>query len=141
VKLVWAYSVSRLFRDKYGVQVGTFMEACAKHGVKVVIETATTFDFNNSFHVMMFQMLANVAAKENEDRTRLLHEARGNKARRGEYDGRPARVGFIVDRDKNSPTYGKLIPYEPHAEVASASIGATEIWVESSTCSSAKSPR
>lgn len=117
VKLVWAYSVSRLFRDKYGVQVGTFMEACAKHGVKVVIETATTFDFNNSFHVMMFQMLANVAAKENEDRTRLLHEARGNKARRGEYDGRPARVGFIVDRDKESPTYGKLIPYEPHAEV------------------------
>src|SRR5260370_39910617 len=24
IKLVWSYSVSRLFRDKYGVQVGTF---------------------------------------------------------------------------------------------------------------------
>jgi len=118
VKLVWAYSVSRLFRDKYGVQVGTFMEACAKHGVKVVIENATTFDFTNSFHVMMFQMLAHVAAKENEDRARLLHEANSNKAKRGEYNGRLLRVGFIVDRDKNSLTYGKFIAYEPHAQVA-----------------------
>lgn len=118
IKRVWAYSVSRLFRDKYGVQVGTFMEACAKHGVKVVIQTAKTFDFTNSFDVMMFQFLANVAARENEDRSRLLHSANKNKALRGEYDGRPLTPGFIVDRDKKSPTYNHYIPYEPHKRVA-----------------------
>ena len=39
IKLVWAYSVSRLFRDRYGVQVATFIEICAQHGVQVVVET------------------------------------------------------------------------------------------------------
>jgi len=117
IKRVWAYSVSRLFRDKYGVQVGTFMEACAKHGVKVVIQTAKTFDFTNSFDAMMFQFLANVAARENEDRSQLLHSANKNKALRGEYDGRPLTPGFIVDRDKKSPTYNHYIPYEPHKRV------------------------
>ena len=114
IRRVWAYSVSRLFRDKYGVQVGTFMETCAKHGVKVVIETAKTFDFSNQFDVLIFQFLASVAARENEDRSRLLHAANKNKALRGEYDGRPLTPGFIVDRDKKSETYGRYIPYEPH---------------------------
>ncbi len=114
IKRVWAYSVSRLFRDRYGVQVGTFVEACATHGVKVVIATAQTFDFTNQMHVLIFQVLANVAAKENDDRSILLHEANRNKARRGQYDGRPLTPGFIVDRDKKSETYGRYIPYEPH---------------------------
>ena len=117
IKRVWAYSVSRLFRDKYGVQVGTFIEACAKHHVKVVIETAQTFDFSDSMHILIFQSLANVAARENEDRSKLLHAANKNKALRGEYDGRPLTPGFIVDRDKLSPTYNKYIPYEPHKQV------------------------
>jgi DNA invertase Pin-like site-specific DNA recombinase len=117
IKRVWGYSVSRLFRDKYGVQVATFIQACAEHHVKVVIKTAKTFDFSNSFDTMMFQFLANVAARENEDRARLLHEANRNKALRGEYDGRALTPGFIVDRDKTSPTYNKYIPYEPHKRV------------------------
>ncbi len=117
IKRVWAYSVSRLFRDKDGVQVGTFVQACAEHGVKVVIETAQTFDFSDSMHILIFQLLANVAARENEDRSKLLHAANKNKALRGEYDGRPLTPGFIVDRDKESPTYNKYIPYEPHKQV------------------------
>ncbi len=117
IKYVCDYSVSRLFRDRYGVQVGTFMQACAEHHVKVHITTAKTFDFTNSFDVMMFQFLANIAARENEDRARLSHEANRNKALRGGYDGRPLIAGFIVDTDKKSPTYGHYIPYEPHKRV------------------------
>ncbi len=118
IKLLWAYSVSRLFRDKYGLQVATFVQMCAEHGVKVVIETAKTFDFTNSFDVLMFQFLANVASRENEDRSKLLHAANNQKAMRGEYHGRPLNVGYIVDRDKQSPTFGKYIPYRPHADVS-----------------------
>ena len=118
IKVIWAYSVSRLFRDKYGVQVAVFIELCAEQGVKVIIENAKTFDFSNSFDVMMFQFLANVAAKENDDRSRLMNGAKHNKGLRGEYDGRPLTPGFIVDRDKSSKTYGKYLEYVPHAEVA-----------------------
>jgi DNA invertase Pin-like site-specific DNA recombinase len=120
IKVVWAYSVSRLFRDKYGVQVGTFVEMCAKHGVKVVIETAQTFDFRDQMHVMIFNILANVAAKENDDRTRLMQAGKQNKAMRGEYHGRPLTPGYIIDRDKKSPSYGKYIPYAPHAQVTAS---------------------
>ena len=117
VKVVWAYSISRLFRDKYGVQVATFIEACAKHNVKVVIESAKTFDFTNSTDIMLFQFLANVAARENEERSKLLHEASANKARRGQYHGKPLQPGYIIDRTENSPTFGRYIPYSPHSEV------------------------
>src|SRR6266852_2604485 len=123
IKVVWAYSVSRLFRDPYGVQVGVFIELCAEHGVKVVIENAKTFDFTNSFDVIMFQFLANIAAKENADRSLLLHQANGRKSNRGEFDGRPLVVGYIVDRvklladGKPNPSYGKFIEYVPHARV------------------------
>lgn len=118
VKVVWAYSVSRLFRDKYGVQVATFIEACAEKGVKVVIQNAKVFDFTNSYDIMLFQFLANVAARENEERSKLLHEANAQKAMRGEYHGRTLQVGYIVDRSKASLTYGRYIPYEPHAKVS-----------------------
>ncbi len=123
IKVVWAYSVSRLFRDPYGVQVAVFIELCAEHGVKVIIENAKTFDFSNSFDVMMFQFLANVAAKENDDRAKLMNAAKHRKSLRGQFDGRTLTVGFIVDRVKlladgtPNPTYGKFIEYVPHARV------------------------
>ncbi len=117
IKVVWAYSVSRLFRDKYGVQVATFIEACAEKGVKVVIQNAKTFDFTNSFDIMLFQFLANVAARENEERSKLLHEASANKARRGQYHGKRLQPGYIIDRNQDSKTYGRYIPYAPHREV------------------------
>jgi len=66
---------------------------------------------------MIFQFLASAAAQENEDRARLTKEAKRNKSLRGEYDGRPLIPGFIVDRDKASPTHNHYILYEPHKEV------------------------
>jgi hypothetical protein len=46
-----------------------------------------------------------------------MTDARRKVTRRGEYAGRPLVVGFIVDRDKTSPTHGHFIVYEPHAKV------------------------
>jgi DNA invertase Pin-like site-specific DNA recombinase len=122
IKAIGAYSVSRLFRDKYGVQVGTFMEVCAQHDVLVMLPNQI-FDFNNQSDVMMFKLLASVAAMENEQRAKLMTDAKRRKSMRGEYDGRPLVVGFIVDRTKTlpdgkpNPTYGRFIVYEPHAKV------------------------
>ena len=58
-----------MFRDKFGVQVGTFMEVCAEYDVLVMLPNRT-FDFNNQSDVMMFKLLASVAAMENEQRAK-----------------------------------------------------------------------
>jgi len=121
-KAVGAYSVSRLFRDKHGVQVSVFMETCAKHDVLVILPDKT-YDFNRQDDITMFTILARFAAVENEQRARLANDAKHRKALRGEYDGRPLVVGYIVDRVKllvdgtPNPTYGKFIEYIPHAKV------------------------
>lgn len=116
-KAVGAYSVSRLFRDKYGVQVTTFMQICAEYDV-LVITPDKTYDFRNDDDVTMFTFYARFAAIENEQRKRLSRDAKNKKALRGEYDGRFLPPGFIVDRDKKSPTYDRFIEYPPHAQVS-----------------------
>ncbi len=122
IRAIGAYSVSRLFRDRHGVQVSVFMETCAKHDVLVILPDKT-YDFNNESDITMFTILARFAAVENEQRTKLMKDARHRKALRGEYDGRSLPVGFIVDRVKfladgrPNPTYGKFIEYEPHSRV------------------------
>jgi len=115
-KAVGAYSVSRLFRDRHGVQVSVFMETCAKHDVLVILPDKT-YDFNNENDITMFTILARFAAVENEQRAKLMSDAKRRKSLRGEFDGRTLTPGFIVDRDKSSPTYGKYIEYVPHARV------------------------
>lgn len=116
-KAVGAYSVSRLFRDKYGVQVATFIEICAEYDV-LVITPEKTYNFANVDDVTMFQLMARFAAIENEQRKKLLSDARNRKALRGEYDGRHICPGYIVDRDKESKTFDRYIEYPPHADVS-----------------------
>lgn len=116
IKIVWAYTHSRLFRDPFGIQSGTFMEICAKHHVKVVIDKRV-YDFNDDNDRFIFGIEVAVAARENRERAKWMTEAKQRKTLRGEYTGQVLTPGFIVDRDKASPTYGKFIPYEPHAKV------------------------
>jgi len=115
-KAVGAYSISRLFRDKFGVEVTTFMKICAEYDVLVILPDKT-FNFRNDDDVTMFTIYARFAAIDNEQRKKLLRESRFKKALRGAYDGRFITIGFIVDRDKNSPTYDRFIEYAPHARV------------------------
>jgi hypothetical protein len=41
---------------------------------------------------------------------------RAYKAHGGYYDSRGINIGYIVDKDKKSPTYNRYVIYEPHAE-------------------------
>ena len=117
VKAIMCYSVSRLFRDSFGIQAGIFMEACALHDV-VVITANQTFDFKrNQQDILIFQISVQIAAQENKLRSKLLNDANNNKAKDGRYNGRTLTVGFVVDRDKMSKTYGRYLVYEPHARV------------------------
>jgi hypothetical protein len=92
------------------------MKICAEHDVLLILPSRT-YDFNDENDRFLFTIECQVAARENELRTKLMTDAKRRKAMRGEYDGRTIPVGFIVDRDKQSPTFGHFIVYEPHARV------------------------
>ncbi len=119
IKAVLVYQISRLFRDDTGVQYNTFAEECRKHNCVLVTSDGMVFNFNNRMHKKMFRFLAEYAAEYIPQQIGLLHAARLRKARKGYYAGLGSVPrGYIVDYDKTSKTYKKLIPYQPHGKRA-----------------------
>ncbi len=118
IKAVLVYQISRLFRDDTGVQYNTFAQICKEHDCVLVTSDGMVFNFNNRMHVKMFRFLAEYAAEYIPQQIGLLHAARMRKARKGLYAGLGSvPAGYIVDYAKESTTYKKYIPYEPHARV------------------------
>ena len=110
------YSVSRLFRTKSRVPVETFIDLCKANDVRIKTKDMV-YDFSIYGHDELFRMQYDFARRYNEQQIDLMHRANANKAFKGLYDGRFLCPGFIVDRDKESPTYNKYIPYGPHKQV------------------------
>ena len=118
IKAVLVYRISRLFRDESGVQYNTFAQICKDHHCIVATADGMFFNFNNPMHLKMFRYLAEQAAEYLPQQMKLLYEARVRKARRGLYVGfGPKPWGLIVDYNPQSPTYQKLVIYEPHVKV------------------------
>src|SRR5258708_595520 len=115
IKAVLVYQISRLFRDDTGVEYNTFAKICKENDCVLMTADGMVFNFNNRMHLKMFRFLAEYAAEFIPQQLGLLHAARIRKAKRGLYVGfgNVAR-GYIVDYDKDSPTYKRLIPYLPH---------------------------
>ena len=119
IKAVLVYQISRLFRDLTGIQYNTFADDCKKHHcILVTAFDGMVYNFNNPIHMKMFRFLAETAAEYLQQQIGLLHEARLRKARKGLYVSL-GRVpsGFIVDYDKDSPTFKKIVSYEEHRDV------------------------
>lgn len=114
-----AISVSRLFRTKSRVPVETFIDICKANDVRIKTKDMT-YDFKVYGHDDLFRMQYEFARRYNEQQIDLMHRANAQQAMRGEYYGRQLTPGFIVDRDKESPTYGRYIPYPPHMEVVAS---------------------
>ncbi len=118
IKAVLVYQVSRLFRDETGVQYNVFANVCKQHNCLLVTSDGMIFNFQNPMHLKMFRFLAEMAAEYIPQQIGLLHAAKIRKARRGKYAGLGAiPSGYIVDYDKDSPTYLKFIYYEQHARI------------------------
>ena len=76
------------------------------------------FNFDIPMHLNMFRYLAAQAAEENTQRGEMMSQLKIRKARKGLYAGLGIiPTGFIVDYDKRSKTFEKIIPYPPHAKV------------------------
>ncbi len=118
VKAIFAYNESRLFRDEYQIEVNTFVKACADHDVRVITQMYT-YDFvRNPFDAQQFRHQCQFAADYNKHFVKgVLLPARDRVSERGQYDGRFVPVGFIVDTDKDSPTYDRYVAYEPHTKI------------------------
>lgn len=119
IKAVLVYQISRLFRDLTGIQYNTFADDCKKHNcILVTAYDGMVFNFNNPIHLKMFRFLAEAAAEYLQQQIGLLHAARQRRARNGFYVSMGnVPSGFLVDYDKESKTFRKLIPYLPHKQI------------------------
>ena len=118
IKTIIVYSESRLFRDEWQIQVDTFIKACFDADCRVVTNTYQ-YDFRHrTYDTDQFRLQARIAADYIKNHVKgLLHPAKRRLSMRGLAVTGGTPVGYLIDRDKNSPTFRKLIPYEPHAEV------------------------
>jgi len=121
VGVVVAEFVDRLFRDEDRIDSNIFIKICKDNDCYVHISSKRmTYNFANSAHAELFRLEVQMAAAYIDNHVRgTMLQRRFLAAESGQWAGLGAiPVNFIVDKREGSPTYGKLIPYWPHAEVS-----------------------
>ncbi len=121
VGVVVAEFVDRLFRDEDRIDSNVFIKICKENDCYVHISSKRmTYNFANSAHAELFRLEVQMAAAyiDNHVRGTMLRR-RSMAAEAGQWAGLGAiPVNFIVDKREGSPTYGRMIPYEPHVRVS-----------------------
>lgn len=116
VEAVYVVQTSRLYRDQTLIDGLTFAELCKKHNVIIVMPNMR-LNLRDKMHMRMFRIELERAADELEMMSLRLGGAREIKAKQGFYAGGMVPLGFIIDMDKDSNTFEKYVPYEPHAKI------------------------
>jgi len=135
VESIYTVEVSRLWRDKSltgdqslrarepaerSIDVDDalrFGRLCKERNV-ILVMPHMRLNLNDRMHWRIYRTEAERAAEELEMMQYRLGGARAMKARQGFHAGGPnVPVGFVLDTNEESPTYQKLVPYAPHAEV------------------------
>lgn len=121
VGVVISEFVDRFFRDEDRIDSNVFIKICRENDCYVHISSKRmTYNFANPQHAELFRLEVQMAAAyiENHVRGTMLRR-RQLSAESGQWAGLGAvPVNFIVDKRKESKTYGKLIPDPPHIEVS-----------------------
>jgi len=117
VRAVLAVNVDRLFRDKWGTEYSKFMEICEKYHV-IVITPDMVYDFSESFCVKLFRDRCIQAWEylEYQVYKRMLG-AKDFLGETGRWAGSNLPPGYIVDRNKLSPTFRRYIRYMPWSPI------------------------
>ena len=117
IKAVMVYQEDRLFRDETGIQYNVFIDICKRNNC-IIVTPSYTYDFNNDrYAIRIFRDKMQQAADFIIDYSKRMADLRARASKAGKYDGRAISIGYIVDRNRNSPTYKKYLVYEPHAKV------------------------
>jgi hypothetical protein len=117
VRAVIAVQVDRLFRDKWGTEYSKFMEICEKYGV-LVITPDMVYDFSDPYCIKLFRDRCIQAWEylEYQIHKRMLG-AKDFLGETGRWAGGNLPPGYIVDRNKKSPTFRKYIRYMPWSPI------------------------
>lgn len=116
VESVWVVECSRLYRDMDFINADRLLLLLKEHGV-IIVTPERRFGLNSypDWEAIHQEMM--VAVRDSYTRTQKLSGSRTSKALCGLYVGSPVIPGYIVERDKNSPTYDRYTVYPPHKEV------------------------
>ena len=119
---VICWQENRLFRDETQIYYNQFIQKCLEHDIVVVVVSPylMIYDFRDDLLTEIFRWKCKEAADFIKRHIKgWMLPARDRAAwHDGEWAGMgQLPTGFIVDYDKDSPTYKKLIPYWPHAEI------------------------
>ncbi len=117
-RAVIAVDVDRLFRDKYGSESGKFIEMCERYQV-IVITPTFMYDFHDPTHIKLFKDAVTRAwdYMQYQIYDRMIYHQNYLQATGRIGRGQNINVGYILDRDENSPSFRHLIPYHLHADV------------------------
>jgi len=115
------FQENRLFRDETEIYYNQFIDKCLQHNIHVVAISPrlTIYDLRDTILKEMLRAKLKEAAEFIPRQIKgWLHPARERAAWvYGEWAGLGSLPpGFIVDYDKDSPTYKKPVPYRPHIE-------------------------
>jgi len=130
VESVYTVEVSRLWRDKSltgdrslrasvsggsGISVDDalrFGRLCKERNV-ILVMPHMRLNLNDRMHWRIYRTEAERAAEELELMQYRLGGARAMKAKQGFHSGgRSVPLGYVVDTDRDQPTYQRLIPYQ-----------------------------
>jgi DNA invertase Pin-like site-specific DNA recombinase len=115
-RTVYAAEVDRLFRDEDRIDSNVFIKICKEADCLVLTDRAI-YDLRIPRHVDYFRDEIERAWKYFESQILIRAHQHLDRARsQGLYDGGPVLMGYIIDRNPNSPTYKKYTPYQPHAQ-------------------------
>jgi len=116
IRTVYAAEVDRLFRDEDRIDSNVFIKICKEADCLVLTDRAI-YDLRIPRHVDYFRDEIERAWKYFESQILIRAHQHLDRARsQGLYDGGPVLIGYIIDRNPNSSTYKKYIPYQPHAQ-------------------------
>jgi hypothetical protein len=117
IKAVYVFLVDRLFRDKLLENVIRFAKTCYEKKI-IIITSCYVYRMwiPEDYEKFIDDCKLAWKALDLQLNKRML-PMRVFASHSGKFDSRAMNIGYIVDRDKHSPTYKKYIALPKHAEV------------------------
>jgi hypothetical protein len=117
IKAVYVFLEDRLFRDRHLENVVKFARICFERKIYIITNYRIYRMWLDADKNDFIEACKRAWEQFDTQINKRMIPMRAYKAHAGYYDSRGINIGYIVDKDKKSPTYNRYIIYEPHAEV------------------------
>ena len=117
IKAVYVFLEDRLFRDRHLENVVKFARICFEQKIHVLTSYRIYRMWLDADKNEFIEACKRAWEQFDTQVNKRMLPMRVYKAHSGSYDSRGINIGYIVDKDKKSPTYNRYLIYPPHAEV------------------------